>query len=69
MPKSLKVEINKYGIDLNLSTKALEITNKGVRCSAPDGEKIFESDTVIYAVGQSPLDNEAAALRSCALEF
>ncbi|MCF0121092.1 MAG: FAD-dependent oxidoreductase, partial [Oscillospiraceae bacterium] len=50
--KALDVEIKKYGIDLNLSTKALEITANGVKCEAADGEKFFAGDTVIYAVGQ-----------------
>lgn len=67
--KSLKVEIKKYAIDLNLSTKALEITDKGVVCETEYGEKVFEAETVIYAVGQYPLQEEAAALRHCALEF
>jgi 2,4-dienoyl-CoA reductase-like NADH-dependent reductase (Old Yellow Enzyme family)/thioredoxin reductase len=67
--KSLIVEMNRYAIQLNLSTKALEITEQGVRCAAPGGEQLFAADTVIYAVGQRPLSEEAAALRYCAPEF
>ncbi len=65
----LKVEMKKQKLDLNLSTKAKEITDKGVLCETADGEKFFEADTVIYAVGQRPLQEEAAALRFCAPEF
>ena len=67
--KALDVEIAKYGINLQLSTKAEEITADGVRCSTADGEKVFAADTVLYAVGQKPLYEEAAALRYCAPEF
>lgn len=67
--RSLKVEIVRRGIRLNLSTKAMEITGKGVRCLAAGGERFFEAETVIYAVGQRPLQDEAAALRGCAPEF
>jgi pyruvate/2-oxoglutarate dehydrogenase complex dihydrolipoamide dehydrogenase (E3) component len=67
--KSLKLEIARRGIQLNVSTKALEITDKGVRCLASGGERFFQAETVIYAVGQKPLQDEAAALRGCAPEF
>lgn len=43
--KSLKVELKKYDIGVTFSTKALEITDKGVRCSTPDNEKFFKADT------------------------
>jgi pyruvate/2-oxoglutarate dehydrogenase complex dihydrolipoamide dehydrogenase (E3) component len=65
----LKTEIKRYHIDLNLNTKALEITDKGVLCETADGQKLFEADTVIYAVGQRPLQEEASSLRFCAPEF
>lgn len=67
--KSLKIEINRYGIDLRLSTKALEITDKGVRCLSAEGEIFLTADTVIYAVGQYSLADEASLLRVCAPEF
>ncbi|MBR2832671.1 MAG: FAD-dependent oxidoreductase [Oscillospiraceae bacterium] len=67
--RALNVEIDKYGIDMHFNTKALEITESGVRCQGPDGEEIFSGDTVIYAVGQRPLYEEAAELRCSAPEF
>ena len=67
--RGLKVEIRNYAIDLNLSTKALEVTSDGVRCTSAVGERFFPADTVIYAVGQSALMNEAAALHASAPEF
>ena len=65
----LKTEIARWNIDLNLNTKAREITEAGVLCDTADGEKFFAADTVIYAVGQRPLRDEAAAFRYCAPEF
>lgn len=67
--KSLKVEISKFGIELRLSTKALEITDEGVRCVTGGHEVFFNADTVIYAVGQCALMDEASELRFCAPEF
>jgi len=41
-----------------------------VRADAEEGSRtLFEADTVIYAVGQRPLQEEADALRFCAPEF
>ncbi|NLL53516.1 MAG: FAD-dependent oxidoreductase, partial [Peptococcaceae bacterium] len=67
--KALKVEFKRYQIDLNLSTKAEEINERGVRCISAVEEKFFEADTVIYAVGQVALSEEASSLRFCAPEF
>ena len=66
----LKVEIARYGIDMNFKTTAKEITEKGVKCVKEDGTEVFfDAETVIYAVGQRPLQDEALALRYCAPEF
>ncbi len=67
--EALKVELNKKHIDVFFKTKAKEITHHGVLCETEAGEKFFSADTVIYAVGQKPLQNEALALRFCAPEF
>jgi len=41
-----------------------------VRSDVEEGDKkLFEADTVIYAIGQQPLHAEADALRFCAPEF
>lgn len=65
----LKTEIKKYDISLNLNTKATKINDKGITCETESGDIFFEADTVIYAVGQRPLQEEASALRYCAPEF
>jgi 2,4-dienoyl-CoA reductase-like NADH-dependent reductase (Old Yellow Enzyme family)/thioredoxin reductase len=67
--KALKVEIRKYSIDMNFSTKALAVTEQGVVCQTDAGERFFAADTVIYAVGQTPLQAEAAALSLAAPDF
>ncbi|MCF0120283.1 MAG: FAD-dependent oxidoreductase, partial [Oscillospiraceae bacterium] len=66
---ALGIKLRDNGIDVNLSTKALEITEKGVIAENADGQKLYEGDTVIYAIGQRPLRAEADALRFCAPEF
>lgn len=44
--------------------------NRVVRADAAEGSReLFEADTVIYAVGQQPLYDQADALRFCAPEF
>jgi hypothetical protein len=71
--KGLAVEIDRYKIDVHLSTKALEITDEGVLVSADtnastgDSRKLISAETVIYAVGQSPLqEGDDGASRLCA---
>jgi len=51
------------------STKALEITEKGIVVEDCSGARTIEADTIIYAVGQKPLRDEAQALSHCAPEF
>ena len=46
-------------IPLHLRTKAVEITDRGVRCQAPEGEVFYEADTVIYAAGMKARREEA----------
>jgi 2,4-dienoyl-CoA reductase-like NADH-dependent reductase (Old Yellow Enzyme family)/thioredoxin reductase len=66
---AIRLELARQGVDMKLSTKALEITDKGVLAENADGKKTFAADTVIYAVGQRPLRDEADALRFLAPEF
>ncbi len=67
----LDVQIRKNNIDLRLSTKALEITEQGVKVESlkDNAQSLVEADTVIYAVGQRPMTQSALALNDCAPEF
>ena len=67
--KGLQAELDKYAVDLALSTKALSIDDTGVLCQHGPDKKHFDADTVIYAVGQRPLRDDAFALSACAPEF
>ena len=67
--KALWVELNRYGVSVNLSAKAIEIDSTGVLCETADGSRHFAGDTVIYAVGQRPLSEETYSLAGCAPEF
>jgi len=66
---ALDVEIAKYGIALALGTKAAEISGSGVIGEKDGAATPYQADTVVYAIGQSPLREEAYALRGCAPEF
>ena len=65
----LKVEIEKQGLEIAFNTKAREIKADQVICDTPAGEKAIAADTVIYAVGQRPLREEAIAMNFCAPGF
>ena len=62
-----QIRIRKVGTAFN--TSPVEITDKGVIGKNAEGEKLYEADTVIYAVGQRPLADEAEKFRFCAPEF
>lgn len=52
------------------STSAVRVTDEGLIVrDAINGEYLIKADTVIYAVGQRPLTDEAYALAECAREF
>ncbi|MDR1706540.1 MAG: NAD(P)/FAD-dependent oxidoreductase [Prevotella sp.] len=63
---ALRYEVEKYDITFTTSTKVLEIIEKGVIGENENGRNLYEADTVIYAVGQKPLWEEANALHDCA---
>ncbi len=66
---ALMEQIKKLDITVHTSTVLQEITPTGVTAVKAGGRLTLTADTVIYAVGQKPLCDEAAALRGCAGEF
>jgi 2,4-dienoyl-CoA reductase-like NADH-dependent reductase (Old Yellow Enzyme family)/thioredoxin reductase len=56
-------------IPIHFNTKAVEITDKGVKCIGPEGEVFFNADTVIHAVGMRPYQDEALTFDKCAPVF
>ncbi len=67
---ALDQQLEKYNVNVHLSTTAREINENGVLLKLPDGsEKLLDCDTVIYATGQRPLWDAAKALAPCAPEF
>ncbi len=99
---AINVELKRYPIEILTSTKAIEITEKGVlgeyvgdtASPAPNGpiieqgmlqsvitmgsdsegsdigeQKLYEGDTVIYALGMIPLRDDAQALNGIASQF
>ena len=66
---AIMLKIREEGVAADFSVRALSIDERGVLCETPGGERRYEAGTVIYAVGQSPLTEEAAALYDCAPRF
>ena len=66
---ALNSQITSLGLKIRTFTRADEITPGGVNVTGPEGALELKADTVVYAVGQKPLSEEAAALRACAGEF
>lgn len=66
---ALRIQIKEKNIQLALSTRAKEIKEDGIVAENAEGEKFFPADTIIYAVGQRPLSDDALALSDCAPEF
>jgi len=67
---ALMQKIDEYGIITHLSTKVLEIKDGAVICETDDGKQLtLNTDTVVYATGQTPNRKEAIALHDCAPEF
>lgn len=56
-------------IPVYFNTRAEEITEKGVRCSTPEGEKFFEVGTVAYAAGMKERREEAMSFNDTAPIF
>ncbi len=68
--QAVGLELKRLGVELALGTRALEINEKGVVGENVEGAaRLYEADTVVYAVGMRPLREEADRLRFCAPEF
>ena len=66
---AIKVQLAKHGIDIHFNAKTSRIGDDEVCYETQDGETSLKCDTVIYAVGRTPLHEEACALRDCARRF
>ena len=56
-------------IPVHFNTRAVEITDKGVKCEGTAGEAFYSADTVIHAVGMKPYHDEAMSFNKCAPVF
>ena len=56
-------------IPVHFGTKAEEITEKGVRCSAENGDVFYPADTVVYAAGMKARTEEALSFNDTAPVF
>ncbi|NLV50798.1 MAG: FAD-dependent oxidoreductase [Clostridiales bacterium] len=62
-------QIEKLGVKLHLSSSALEIRPGALSYEDREGVHELFADSIVYATGQKPLREEAAALARCAPEF
>jgi len=66
---AIKDMVQQKKLPIHFNTKAVEITDKGVRCEGPDGEVFYEADTVIHAVGMRARQDLALSFLKCAPMF
>jgi 2,4-dienoyl-CoA reductase-like NADH-dependent reductase (Old Yellow Enzyme family)/thioredoxin reductase len=65
----LQTVLDRKQLPILFETTAKEITAEGVICSSNNGEQLLAADTVVFAVGQRPLRDQAMAYNDCAPEF
>ena len=51
---AMKVYMESSKIQIHTNTTAKAITEKGLLCQTPEGEKLFEADTILLAAGMKP---------------
>jgi NADPH-dependent 2,4-dienoyl-CoA reductase/sulfur reductase-like enzyme len=67
---ALSVQLREKNVTVRTGTRVLAIEDGGVRVSPESSaEELLPADTVVYAVGQKPLQAEAIALSKYAPEF
>ncbi|NLO47212.1 MAG: FAD-dependent oxidoreductase [Clostridiales bacterium] len=66
---SVSAELDRYGVAVHCDSKAVKADENGIWCETREGLKHIPGETVIYAIGQKPLDEQAAALYCCARRF
>ncbi len=66
---SIKLELERLKIRVELSAKAIEITDRGVIGEKGGEQSLYEGDTVITAMGMRPRLEITDTLRFCAPEF
>ncbi|NLO48019.1 MAG: FAD-dependent oxidoreductase [Clostridiales bacterium] len=67
--KAVEEQLFEKGIDVFYNSRAVIIDETGIWCETKDGDRHFDAETVIYAIGQKPLMNRAAELHGCAKQF
>ncbi len=64
--QAIETQIAKYGIEIYYNAQCKEIKDAGVVIGYKGEEVVLNADTVIYAVGNRPLQDEVKALMDCA---
>lgn len=67
---ALWLNIKKYGINVMVNTKCVEITDSGMICRDRDGHELeLKADTVVYAAGMTPNEDTVEKLRETCIDF
>jgi 2,4-dienoyl-CoA reductase-like NADH-dependent reductase (Old Yellow Enzyme family)/NADPH-dependent 2,4-dienoyl-CoA reductase/sulfur reductase-like enzyme len=66
---TLSGALREAAMSIDFNTKAVEVTGAGVRSQTPEGERFFEGETVINALGRKPLWDNAQELLPYAQRF
>ena len=62
-------DLSRFGIKTSIETKALEITDKGVKVSSKQGEKIIPADTIVLAAGSFSYNPLEKILKKQGIEY
>ena len=62
-------ELSRFGVKTSIETKALEITDKGVKVSSQQGESIIPADTIVLAAGSVSHNPLEKILKSQGIEY
>lgn len=67
--RAVEDQIIQRKIPIHFNTRAVEITENGIRCAGPEGEVFYPCDTVVYAAGMRPKTEEALSFHDAAPVF
>jgi 2,4-dienoyl-CoA reductase-like NADH-dependent reductase (Old Yellow Enzyme family)/thioredoxin reductase len=67
--RAIEDMIAQKAIPIHFNTAPVAITGNGVSCEGSDGAAFYEADTVVYAVGMRPFQDEAIGFNRCAPSF
>ena len=62
-------DVNRYGVNYNVTTKAVEITSSAVKVETPKGVEEIPADTVVLAAGAGSVSDLASVIKDKGIPF